>query len=401
MDSFLQETYVRLLAMTDLSWKRSLFDQFQPGRLTCLLGPRGVGKSTLMLQYIKEKLGKEAKAFYFSADAIYFRQSTMLSFINDLYRLEGCRIFFIDEIHKYANWNQELKNLYDAFPDIKIIYSGSSQLELIKGSHDLSRRVKLYRLTGMSFREYLNFSEKSAIEKIKLTALLTNPKAFQKLGLIPTVIKYFHTYLERGYYPFVFEEPHTYYERVIRIIEKIIYEDIPNYFDLKTNNLHLFQKILSYLASIPPGEVNTHNIAQNMKVASQTISHYLTILESVGLIQMIYAFEGGSALLRKPQKIFLHNVTLLHALNQFVGEPLNKGTLRELYFIQALRDAEHKIYYSQQADYQDTHYLFEIGGKNKKTKQIASSKLPAYLIKDDILVAEKNVIPLLFFGFIE
>ena len=400
MDTFLQETYVRLLEMTNLSWKRSLFDQFQPGRLTCLLGPRGVGKSTLMLQYIKEKLSKEDKAFYFSADSIYFRQSTLLAFINDLYRLEGCRIFFIDEIHKYADWNQELKNLYDAFPDIKIIYSGSSQLELIKGSHDLSRRVQLYRLTGMSFREYLNFSEKTAFEKIDLTELLTHPKTFQPLGLIPTVIKHFHTYLEKGYYPFVFEDAHTYSERVMRIIEKIIYEDIPNYFDLKTHNLHLFQKILSYLASIPPGEVNTHNIAQNMGVASQTITHYLTILEGVGLIQMVYSFDGGSALLRKPQKIFLHNTTLFHTLHQFIGEPLNKGTLRELYFIQALRDAEHPIYYSQQADYQDKNYLFEIGGKNKKNKQIASAKLPAYLIKDDILVAGQNVIPLLYFGFI-
>lgn len=400
MDAFLQETYARLLDMTDLSWKRSLFDQFQPGRLTCLLGPRGVGKSTLMLQYIKEKLGADAKAFYFSADSIYFRQTTLLAFINDLYRLEGCRIFFIDEIHKYADWNQELKNLYDAFPDIKIIYSGSSQLELIKGSHDLSRRVQLYRLTGMSFREYLNFFEKTAVEKIELTALLAKPNMFQQLGLIPTVMKHFHTYLAQGYYPFIFEEPHTYYERVLRVIEKIIYEDIPNYFDLKTNNLHLFQKILSYLASIPPGEVNTHNIAQNMGIASQTVSHYLGILESVGLIQMIYSFDGGSALLRKPQKIFLHNTTLLHALHQFIGEPLNKGTLRELYFIQALRDAEHPVYYSQQGDYQDKHYLFEIGGKNKKGKQIASSKLPAYLIKDDILVSGQNVIPLLYFGFI-
>ena len=372
MDTFLQETYVRLLEMTNLSWKRSLFDQFQPGRLTCLLGPRGVGKSTLMLQYIKEKLSKDDKAFYFSADSIYFRQSTLLAFINDLYRLEGCRI----------------------------IYSGSSQLELIKGSHDLSRRVQLYRLTGMSFREYLNFSEKTAFEKIDLTELLTHPKTFQPLGLIPTVIKHFHTYLEKGYYPFVFEDAHTYSERVMRIIEKIIYEDIPNYFDLKTHNLHLFQKILSYLASIPPGEVNTHNIAQNMGVASQTITHYLTILEGVGLIQMVYSFDGGSALLRKPQKIFLHNTTLFHTLHQFIGEPLNKGTLRELYFIQALRDAEHPIYYSQQADYQDKNYLFEIGGKNKKNKQIASAKLPAYLIKDDILVAGQNVIPLLYFGFI-
>lgn len=400
MDAFLQETYLRLLEMTNLSWKRSLFGQFQLGRLTCLLGPRGVGKSTLMLQYIKEKLSKDSKVFYFSADSVYFRQSTLLAFINDLYRLEGYRIFFIDEIHKYENWNQELKNLYDAFPDIQIVYSGSSQLELMKGNHDLSRRVKLYRLTGMSFREYLNYTEKKSVETIELKALLENPNKFNSLGQTPVILKSFHQYLAMGYYPFVFEEPHTYYERVIRVVEKIIYEDIPNYFDLKTHNLNLFRKILSYLASVSPGEVNTYNIAKSMGVASQTISHYLMMLENVGLIQMVYAFGSGDAILRKPEKIFLHNTTLLHALNQFGSNPLNQGTLRELYFIQTLRDANHPLYYSQIGDYQTESHVFEIGGKNKKNKQILSSQLPAYLVKDDILTASQNTIPLLFFGFI-
>ncbi|MBI5447096.1 MAG: ATP-binding protein [Gammaproteobacteria bacterium] len=400
MGNFLQETFQRLLDKTDLSFKRYLYSDFQASRLTGLIGPRGVGKTTLMLQYIKENLAKDQKVFYFSADAIYFRQSTLLGFINDLYNLEGHRFFFIDEIHKYANWNQELKNLYDAFPDIKIVYSGSSMLELIKGSHDLSRRAKIYHLSGMSFREYLNFSQKNNIEAIELSALLTDPQNFNKLGSINTVMGYFKKYLENGYYPFVFEEPHTYYERVMSIIEKIIFEDIPNYFDLKTHNLHLFQQILSYLSTVQPGEVNTNNIAKNMNIAHQTIFNYLTILESVGLIQMVYPFEGGNQYLRKPQKIFLHNTTLLYTLQQFVGEPLNKSTLRELYFIQAMRDANQKIYYSKQADYRTKTHIFEIGGKNKTTKQITDSEMPAFLIKDDILAASKQVIPLLFLGFL-
>jgi len=185
----------------------------------------------------------------------------------------------------------------------------------------------------------------------------------------------------------------------VRIIDKIIFEDIPNYFDLKTHNLHLFKKILSFLASIPPGEVNTHNIAKNMNVSDQTISHYLTILHSVGLIEMIYPFEGGNQYLRKPQKIFLHNTTLLYTLQQFVGEPLSQGTLRELYFIQTLRDSNQAVYYSKQADYRTKEVVFEIGGKNKTAKQIAHLTIPSFLVKDDILAASQNVIPLLFFGF--
>ena len=400
MDTFLQQTFERLLDNTDLSFKRYLYHDFKPSRLTGIVGPRGVGKTTLMLQYIKENLAHDHKVFYFSADSVYFTQSTLLEFVNHLYDLEGYRFFFIDEIHKYTNWNQELKNLYDAFPDIKIVYSGSSMLELVKGSHDLSRRTKLYHLSGMSFREYLNYSEKSHVEAIDLASLLAHPKKFNRLGLINKVMGHFKKYLATGYYPFIFEDPHTYYERVKQIIDKIIFEDIPSCFDLKTQNLHLFQQILSYLATIPPGEVNTNNIAQNMGMAHQTIFNYLNILESVGLIQTVYPFEGGNQYLRKPQKIFLHNTSLLYTMQQFVGEALNKGTLRELYFIQTMRDANQKVYYSKQADYRTKACVFEIGGKNKTQEQIADIDMSAYLIKDDVLVASQQVIPLLFFGFI-
>lgn len=400
MDHFLRDTFERLLNQTDLSLKRYLYAEFKLSRLTGLIGPRGVGKTTLMLQYIKENLIEDHKVFYFSADSIYFRHSTLLDFINELYRLEGIRFFFIDEIHKYANWSQEIKNVYDAFPDITMVYSGSSMLELQKGSDDLSRRACIYHLNGLSFREYLNFSGHAELASIEFSALLTAPQNFNHLGMLDTVLGHFKRYLANGYYPFVFEEPHSYYERILRVIEKIIYEDIPNYFDLKTGHLHLFQQILGYLSTIPPGEVNTHNIAQNMKVSHQTIFHYLKILESVGLIQMVYPTEGGNQSLRKPQKIFLHNTNLLHALQQFSPEPLNVGTLRELYFIQALRDANQKLYYSKQGDYQTSSHIFEIGGKNKTGKQLLHARLPGLLIKDDILVAGKSCIPLFLFGFL-
>lgn len=400
MNDFLNQTYERLLDTTDLSFKRYLYNQFQPGRLTGIIGARGVGKTTLMLQYLKEHLAVGHNAFYFSADSIYFQHTTLVELVNDLYNLEGCRFFFIDEIHKYANWNQELKNVYDAFPDIQIIYSGSSMLDLVKGTHDLSRRAKLYYLSGMSFREYLNFSQKSNIQPIDVNALLANPQAFNNLGLIHAVLGTFKDYLSVGYYPFLFEDSHGYYERILRVIDKIIYEDIPGYFDLKTQNLHLFKQILGFLASIPPGEVNTNNIAKNMNVAHQTIVNYLGILESVGLIQLMYPFEGGNQYLRKPQKIFLHNTTLLCAMQECIGAPVVTGGLREVYFLQAMRDAHQKMYYSKQADYQTKTFTFEIGGKNKTGKQISGLGPSAFLVKDDILVASRQAIPLLFFGFI-
>lgn len=400
MDSFLFDVFERLIDQTRLDFQRYLMGQFKTSRLTAIVGPRGAGKTTLMLQYIKLLPKSAPRAFYFSGDSVYFQQRTLLSFINDLYQLEGYRLFFIDEVHQYHNWVQELKNLYDAFPDIQIVYSGSSMVELTAGAHDLSRRAKVYHLPGMSFREYLNFTQGSALEAIDLSKVLADPKAFNHLGVIDTLLGKFKQYLANGYYPFVFEDPHSYYERVLRIIDKIIFADIPNCFDLKTQSLPIFKKMLGYLASIPPGEVNTNNIAHNMGVSHQTIFHYLTILEQVGLIQMVYPFEGGSRYLRKPQKIFLHNTTLFFALQQLVGGEFQKGTLRELYCVQALRDSKEPVYYSPEGDYRTRTVHFEVGGKNKTAQQIAHLKTPAFLVKDDMLTGKAREIPLWLLGFL-
>jgi len=392
--------YARLIDNTELDWKRSLYKDFSLGRLTGLVGPRGVGKTTLMLQYIKEHLYDSNKAFYFAADNVYFNQTSLLEFVNELYLTEGYRYFFIDEIHKYHNWNQELKNLYDGFPDIKIAFSGSSMLDIVSGSYDLSRRVNMYHMPGMSFREYLSFSLTKELETIEFKTLIDNPSKYSDIGLIEKLKGHFQDYLQKGYYPFVFEDEETYCERMLRMINKVIYEDISNYYNLKTQNLHLFKKILSFLASIPPGEINTNNIAKNLGVAHQTITNFLTILENVGLIQLVYPFDGGNQLLRNPQKIFLHNTNLLYVLEKTIGEPVNKGSLRELYFIQALRDADINVFYSKQADYRTEDLLFEIGGKNKTRRQLVDSELHRLLIKDDILIPSKDVIPLCYLGFL-
>lgn len=398
MLDLLKETFDRLISQVDMAVKRALFETFKPGRLTGLIGPRGVGKTTLMLQYIKEYLYDERKVFYFSADSVYFRQTTLLEFVDELYKLEGYRIFFIDEIHQYKNWNQELKNIYDSYPDVKVVFSGSSMLELLEGISDLSRRVNIYRLPGMSFREYLLFLEQLKVPPIILDDLLDDPKKFTSIGQIEKILGHFRKYLEVGYYPFIFEDSLNYYERIGHVINRIIFEDIPNCFDLKTANLHLFKKLLGYLASIPPGEINTNNIARNIGVAHQTVEHYLHILDQVGLVTMIYPFEGGGQYLRKPVKIFIHNTTLYHALQLLVGTEVDKGNLRELFFLQALRDANHTVFYSKQGDYRVGNHIFEIGGKNKTRKQLQDS--PGFLVKDDILSPSKDVIPIFYFGFL-
>lgn len=400
MIDLVKEVFERLIAHVELKIKRGLYSAFKPGRLTGLVGPRGVGKTTLLLQYIKEHLYSSGKVFYFSADAVYFRQTTLLEFVDYLYKYEGCKFFFIDEIHQYANWVQEIKNIYDSYPDIRVVFSGSSMSDLIQGSYDLSRRVHMVKLPGLSFREYLLFTEKVVAEPISFNNLIEKPKDYSYLGGYEKILAYFQDYLTVGYYPFFLENEKTYCERVGQIVKKIIFEDIPNRYDLKTGHLHLFHKLLVYLASIPPGESNIQNIAKNIGLAHQTTAHYLHILAEMGLIQMIYPFEGGATILRKPAKIFLHNTTLLFTMQSFLGTQIQKGTLREIFFLQCLRDANQTIFYSKQGDYRVLDWIFEIGGKNKTGKQIGKIEGEGFLVKDGVLLPTKNSIPLFYFGFL-
>ncbi len=397
MYRFILETYRRLIEELSLRKTRFLYPLFHiRNRLTGLIGPRGVGKTTLMLQYIKEKLYKEGKCFYFTADHIYFQEITLLEFVSNLYQNEGYQIIFIDEIHKYQNWNQELKNLYDSFPSIKIVFSGSSMLDLVKGSYDLSRRAVLFHLPGLSFREYLNFVGDFDLNPISLETLLQEPPQID----VPRLLPYFQDYLRNGYYPFVLEDVHSYYEKLTRVIDKTIYEDIANYYNLKTPNLHYFKKILTYLASIPPGELVIHNLAQNLGIDDKTTQHYLSILGSVGLVREIYPIEGGGKRIRKPSKIFLNNTTLMHTLQQYLEQPISKGMERELFFVQSFQDAGIELFYSNEGDFQTMKVVFEIGGKNKTRRQLKEAKKPSYLVKDDILTPLKGEIPLFMSGFI-
>lgn len=397
MLDFLTQTFHRLIDEVEIKTHRYLYHRFKlKDRLTGLVGPRGVGKTTLLLQYIKEELYREKKAFYFSADSVYFDHSNLLEFVNDLYQ-HGYRFIFIDEIHKYSNWNQELKNIYDSFPKLQVVFSGSSMLDLVHGSYDLSRRAVLYHLKGMSFREFLNFQDDKKWEPILWEDLLAGTV---NLGMIDRLKPLFKKYLELGYYPFFDENPQTYYEKLIRIVDKTIYEDISNYFNLKTSNLQCFKKILSYLASISPGEISCNNLGTHLGIDHKTAAHYLDILKDVGLVRMVYPQEGGAVGLRKPAKVFLNNTTLLYALGKFTGDQAFKGMERELFFFQSVMDSGKEVCFSKIGDFTVEENIFEIGGKKKTSRQIQSCVQPAYLVKDDIMYPHGNSLPLHYFGFL-
>ncbi len=402
MSVVLKTIFYRLAASLDIDTKRYLYSSFKiSNRLVGLVGPRGAGKTTLMLQYIKENLDIQA-VFYVSADNIYFSNTTIFDFIREQYETESIKLFFIDEAHKYRGWSQELKNVYDSFPDVSVVFSGSSSMDLVKGSYDLSRRGIMYKLHGMSFREYLNFTTGANLPPVDLNTLITDRKQLSaELGTLPRLKGHFKEYLKTGYYPFIFESKDLYFEKLGNIIEKTIFEDIASHYRLKTANLHIFKHILHYLCTIPPGEINAHNLAKNLSLDGKTVMHYLTILRETGLVRLLFADKKGSSLIRKPAKVFVDNTSLLYGITTTLGQGVNIGTLRELFFISMLQNCGEKVFYSKDVgDYLCREIIFEIGGQHKKKKQIRNSTLQAFLVRDDQLHATSSSIPLWLFGFL-
>lgn len=400
----LKTTYIRLIQHCQTSTYRDLYHRFSlSNRLIGITGPRGTGKTTLMLQYIKNNIKNMNDAFYVSMDHIYFSNISLFEFVQELYQVEGIKIFFLDEIHKYKNWEQELKNIYDSFPDINIVFSGSSSIDLLKGIYDLSRRGIIHNLNGLSFREYLNFQTGKVFPLYPFSELIEkHVEISQNLSQVNKIKGFFRDYLQNGYYPFIFESKDFYYQKLMNIINKTIFEDISNFYNLKTENLLCFKKILYFLATIPPGKVNIHNLAKNLAVDDKTISHYIKILKETGLVSLIFSDKKGSALVRKPEKIFIENTSLYFAINNSIGQAPDTGTLRELFFINAMINCGINVFHSKKiGDYTCNKIKFEIGGKGKDRKQIIDNIDNSFLVKDNILVSSKNTIPLYLFGFLK
>jgi len=386
----------RLLQATESAHHRYIFDKFNiNNRLTGLIGARGTGKTTLLLQFIKEKIENPSEALYVSLDNIHFSSHSLFNFVNEAIETEGIRYFFFDEVHKYQGWNQELKNIYDSFPEVTVVFSGSSSIDLVEGSHDLSRRAVLFRLTGMSFREYLKFTDIAELPKTNLQTILEDKDKLEaELASVPKLRGHFKDYLTHGYYPFFLESVETYHQKLLRVIEKTVYEDISNYYKLKTEKLPYFKKILSYMATIPPSELNRNNIAKHLGLDHKTIQHYLQILQQTGMAELVTSQQSGSQLLKTTEKIYLDNPNIYQTIVTEIGHNYQVGTVRELFFIKMLKNSGYKVHYSKTGDFIVDNIIFEIGGKSKTRKQIKQATQDTYLVKDDILYGGKKEIPL-------
>ena len=402
MISNLIATYKRVLGAVVYAHHRYIYQRFNiDDRLTGLIGPRGTGKTTLLLQFIKEQIADKDSAIYVSMDNIYFLRHSLLDCVNELYEVYGVRYFFLDEVHKYKTWNQELKNIYDSYPDIKVIFSGSSSIDLVKGSYDLSRRGTLFHMNGLSFREYLLFHDIADIPSVSLQEIMTEHRGLSdKIGSIKKLKGHFKDYLGHGYYPFHLEGIGSYNQKLQRIIDKSVYEDISNFYSLKTENLSYFKLIMTYLATIPPGELNRNNIAKKIGVDNKTVMHYLNILYETGLVELISEDRAGSNILKRKEKIYLDNCDLYMSLSEGSGFPCQYGTLREIFFIKMIQGGGNKIFYSKVGDFSVGTTLFEVGGKGKSLKQIKGNLQDAFIVKDDILHGSRHEIPLYLFGFL-
>jgi hypothetical protein len=406
MDKYIEnfrQSQTLLLQKTQNKYKRFLFDKINfKERLIGIAGTRGVGKTTLILQYLNEYRKKNSDFLYFSADNVLLKKGDLYNLAENFYLKYGGRLICIDEIHRFENWNQELKNIYDSFPDLKIIFSGSSTIDLIKGKYDLSRRAILYKLPGLSFREFLYFERGLEFKSIKLDDLFSNYKKIsENLSKETKILMYFNEYLEKGYYPFYKEneEKQFYFQKILSILDKMIYEDIASFYKLKTENLIIFKQILHFFTQIEPGELNAHRLCSNLQKNHETISHYLEILNEIDIINYLSSDKYGYAYLRNAKKVYLNNPNLYHALAFITGKTAKTGMLRELFLINQLYNADYIPLYTEKADILIKNYILEIGGKNKDFKQIANLK-NSFLVQDDILIAGNKKIPLYLFGFL-
>jgi predicted AAA+ superfamily ATPase len=383
----LYQKFETLLQNTTTDFKRYLYDKVSwDSRMTGIIGARGVGKTTMVLQYIKENLDSK-KALYVSADDMYFGENKLFDLADDFYKNAG-EYLFIDEIHKYTDWSQELKNIYDSFPALKIVFTGSSVLDILKGSADLSRRAIIYNLQGLSFREYLKLFHNYETEVYSLEQIVNNEV---KLTDIRHPLPLFNDYLKRGYYPFGLENELEL--RLGQIIVQTLETDIPQYANLNVGTGRKLKRLLSIIAESVPFKPNFSKISGIIGVSRNSLDDYFLYMEKAGLIGQLRNEKSGIRGLGKVDKVYLDNTNIIYNL---VGDKSNIGNIRETFFFNQMR-LKNEVISSEKADFIIDNYTFEVGGKNKQQAQIKKDG-KSFLVKDDIEFGYLNVIPLWAFG---
>lgn len=382
------------LKSIDTGFHRYLYQQVQWDKpLSIIKGARGTGKTTLLLQHMK--LTKQP-AIYLSLDDFYFESNRLTLLAENLYE-KGYRHFFLDEVHQYPYWSKDLKNLYDSYPDIRMVATGSSVLQIDKGQADLSRRANLYSLNGLSFREFLDMEYNLKNNPLELSSILENhmdisPSINDRLD----VLKAFSEYLNFGYLPFFKPDKTFYHQKLQQIIHLIIEIDITAVEKINYTTVRSMKNLLFIISQSVPFTPNIQNLSDKTGVPRNTVLKALDLLEKSGVLNLLRSNNKGISFLQKPDKIYLENPNIAYT---FSGSKPNKGNLRETFFLNQLK-VNHDVTSSKYGDFMvNNAYTFEIGGAVKTTKQIKG--IPqAFIAADEIENGVNNKIPLWLFGFL-
>ncbi len=380
-----------------LKFKRYLYDEVDwSQRLIGIKGARGTGKTTLMLQILRSKFHNKNNAIYISLDDLFFSANTLADFTDNFVK-NGGEYLFIDEVHKYQNWSMELKNIYDDHPELSIVFTSSSALEIYGGENDLSRRAIVYTLNELSLREYIALVHKVLIPAFSLSDLITtHGEISEAINKIVKPIAMFNEYIRYGAYPFIIEGKTKYYERLERIINIIIENDLQAIVLIEYQTIMKIKKLLYVLAGIVPYKPNIAELSRRIVTHRDLLYRYLDLLNRANLISQLHADNNSISYMSKPEKVYLNNTTLIYALNEDNADP---GTIRETFFMNQL-SCRHEILYPHKGDFLvDNKYLFEVGGQNKTKKQIKGIE-NSFIAADGIEYGCENKIPLWMFGFL-
>ena len=386
-----------LLSNTSLNFKRFLFDEIKwQNRLIGIKGARGTGKTTLSLQWLKQQNLPVTKAAYFSLDDLYFTNHSLKETVAQFHK-QGGKILVLDEVHKYKNWSTEIKNIYDIYAGIKIIFTGSSIIDISRQEADLSRRAIVYELPGLSFREFLSLKYNKQIPVFALEKILNDASGLKKL--LPNSfrpLEHFNEYLQTGYYPFMMEDKETVHQKINQLIRTIVEYDMAELKDFDIRNAKKILQLMYVIAQQVPFKPNLVTLAAKTGIHRNSLNNYLHYLEQAKLISLLQPAGRSTVILQKPEKIYLNNTNLLFALAE---QQVDMGNLRETFFLSQL-SAVNKIHMPKQGDFiVDNKFTFEVGGKGKSKKQIADIK-NSWVVKDDLEFPMGNDLPLWMFGFL-
>lgn len=389
----------RLLQITPTAIVRGMMERINwDAQLIAIRGARGVGKTTLMLQYIKINYPAYTRAaLYCALDSIYFTNHSLLDLAEQFY-LSGGKHLFLDEVHKYPTWSKEIKEIYDLYPEIKVVFSASSLLHILNGDADLSRRCIPYTVQGLSFREFLLFYHGIDIKKRQLDDMLAHPEELcSEVNSKCRPIQHFKEYLQYGYYPFYLRNQTDYYTSIENIANFIIETELPMLCGVDIANVRKLKSLLNILSTSVPFEVDISKLSSAIGVHRNTTVSYLYHMDRAKLLNLLFSDVKSVKKMQKPDKIYLENPNTLYAL---ASQPVAIGTARETFAVNQL-GYEHVVEYSKQhGDFKvDGKYVFEVGGEGKGYKQIANMA-DSFILADDTETPYGNKLPLWTVGFL-